>query len=107
MVAAIKDQENRTLQGFNQEAWAFANIKNRKTQWSVIAQQIVLNQLIEESGSTPDLDLDAWDGYTAARRRFINTIKHQHNTHPEARDRDRSHLRTWHAPQRACIRIET
>jgi len=75
MVAAIKDQENRTLQGFNQEAWAFANIKNRKTQWSVIAQQIVLNQLIEESGSTPDLDLDAWDGYTAARRRFINTIK--------------------------------
>ena len=64
-IAKIKDQENRTLQGYSQEAWAFANVKNRKAQWSIIGQQIVMNQIIELQGGDPDLDLDAWDGYTA------------------------------------------
>ena len=49
-----------------------------KACWNVIAQQVLMAQLVHEADLVPDEDPiyrhDAWDGYPAARQRFIDHL---------------------------------
>jgi alkaline phosphatase D len=90
---------NRTLLGLEQEAWladALVNSKQRGHTWQIVAQQIAMGEQLVGAGAAallPDdvhgntrrfvtvaerlgrmgmpWNLDAWDGYPAARTRFL------------------------------------
>jgi len=92
------DVPNRTLMGAAQEAWfaeTLAQSKQRGQTWQVVAQQVVMGQQLVNPAMArllPDgarnsrfveigarlgalgmpWNLDAWDGYPAARARFLD-----------------------------------
>ncbi|KAI0273709.1 PhoD-like phosphatase-domain-containing protein [Gloeopeniophorella convolvens] len=73
-VNTISSFANRSLMGFPQEKWFFdalSESKERGAVWRIVGQQIVFTQL-NESGV---YDLDAWDGYRAARMRVLDHIQ--------------------------------
>ncbi|MFV8752823.1 alkaline phosphatase D family protein [Nannocystaceae bacterium ST9] len=69
---------NRQLLGAEQEAWLFERLSGSTSQWKLLAQQILLGQII----ITPGMDgqpnspfiTDTWDGYEAARQRLYAYI---------------------------------
>jgi alkaline phosphatase D len=61
-----------TLMGDKQEAWLFRNLRNSRATWNVIAQQVMMMRWDLGVLAGPSLDVfnvDAWDGYQAARDR--------------------------------------
>ena len=79
-VKTIKDDETRSMMGYEQEDWLYTTLKQSKdrgAKWRIIAQQVVFSSLLYPGART---NLDAWDGYTAARNRFLNTLKNLNDT---------------------------
>jgi alkaline phosphatase D len=96
--AGITDP-NRTLLGAEQEAWLFDGLRRSNTRWNVIAQQVMMTEwnLVETARlnvandpTIPDpvkaqilalfggidnvYNVDAWDGYQAARQRLFQVL---------------------------------
>jgi alkaline phosphatase D len=59
----------RQLLGQDQEAWLMERLTKSSAQWKLIGQQVMMGQL------PIFFNNDAWDGYPAARRRFLDVIK--------------------------------
>ncbi|KAG9104106.1 hypothetical protein FRC06_005410 [Ceratobasidium sp. 370] len=67
----IKNEENRSIMGLKQEKWLNSQLLNSKSRgaiWRIIGQQVVFTQI------NNDINLDAWDGYTANRRRILDLL---------------------------------
>ncbi len=64
----------RTMIGFNQEAWLYAALSHSKSQWNVIAQDVLMAQLREKQDGIDSFWTDDWDGYPANRARLLNRI---------------------------------
>lgn len=89
-----------TLLGSRQEAWLARNLKHSRAQWNILAQQVMIMPWnLIESGRTqialdpsiPDaikaqllaavdqvddlVNVDAWDGYQAARQRLLGMLE--------------------------------
>ena len=60
---------NRTLLGIEQYNWLTKAIKSTKSQWKVLANQVMMMPL---AGFT---NLDSWDGYPAEREKLLGFIK--------------------------------
>lgn len=60
---------SRSLLGMTQEAWLTAQLADGGAQWRVLAQQVIL------SPRPNDLNVDAWDGYPAARDRLFAALR--------------------------------
>ena len=77
--------ENRSLLGFEQEAWLYDQLTTSTAQWKVLGQQVMMAQryylnlenLLGE-GAAASFWLDSWDGYAANRDRLLDVIK-EHN----------------------------
>ncbi|PRP94304.1 alkaline phosphatase D family protein [Enhygromyxa salina] len=67
----INDPE-RQLLGAEQEAWLLERLSTSTSQWKLLAQQILMGQIILQAGSGGEPNrpfiTDPWDGYEAARR---------------------------------------
>lgn len=66
------DDPERSLLGFDQEMWASDELRNSSARWRIVGQQVMMMNQPEfvvrlASG-------DAWDGYRAARERFLNVL---------------------------------
>lgn len=75
----IRHDENRTLMGFEQEAWLHNQLKASTSKWKVLGQQVQIQQLgpvalPDKLGGGISFFLDTWDGYTATRERLFNFI---------------------------------
>ena len=66
------DDEDHTMLGKEQEAWLTDGLEGSEATWKVLAQQTVMYAL--KLGDIV-LNVDQWDGYPAARRRLLGTIK--------------------------------
>lgn len=71
-------EPDRQLLGAVQEAWLFERLTSSTSQWKLLAQQILLGQIIISPGvdgqpNSPFIT-DTWDGYEAARRRLYAHI---------------------------------
>ncbi|GAX45802.1 phosphodiesterase/alkaline phosphatase D [Tolypothrix sp. NIES-4075] len=73
---------NATMTGTPQEKWLFHNLKNSSARWNIIAQQIVFTQVDWAAGLQTAYNLDAWDGYVAARQRILNFLKQNQPANP-------------------------
>ncbi|MEH6557913.1 MAG: alkaline phosphatase D family protein [Oceanicoccus sp.] len=71
----------RSLLGTQQEHWLTGELsasKQYQTLWRVFGQQVVVAPVIGADGKA--LNTDAWDGYPAARQRFLSQLKDQGTT---------------------------
>ena len=61
------DGDSRTLPGTAQEGWLLGGLGQHLATWDIIGQQVFFARRINAAGDT---SMDAWDGYTASRKRI-------------------------------------
>lgn len=71
------DDPARTLTGANQESWLRAGLGQRLATWDLIGQQVFFAQRLTAAGNR---SMDAWDGYTANRKRIQDSWQASGNT---------------------------
>lgn len=64
---------NHKLIGPEQMAWLETEMKNSGAQWKIIAQQVMVTNLVIPIFNLP-LNSDQWDGYNAERKAFYDII---------------------------------
>jgi alkaline phosphatase D len=64
----------RTLMGAGQERWLLDGLVGSGARWNVLAQQVFFAQLDLGAGPGEAFNMDAWDGYPAARERVVSAI---------------------------------
>jgi alkaline phosphatase D len=64
----------RTMMGFAQEAWLYTALAHSKAKWNLIAQDVLMAQLIEKQNGVDEFWTDDWDGYPANRARLLHHI---------------------------------
>jgi alkaline phosphatase D len=70
---ALRDV-HRTLLGADQEAWLGNQLSASRARWRLIGNQVMV-------GSYPiETNLDTWDGYPAARKRFVAQLRASQDT---------------------------
>ena len=69
--------ENRAAQvlGKQQEDWLFDKLKSSKSQWQVLAQQIMMMDLDRKIGDGDGRNVDSWGGYETPRDRVLAQVK--------------------------------
>ena len=69
---------NRQLLGAEQETWLFDRLSSSPSQWKLVAQQVMMGQIIVTPGQNGEPNrpfvTDGWDGYEAARQRVYAYI---------------------------------
>ncbi|OLL23537.1 Alkaline phosphatase D [Neolecta irregularis DAH-3] len=75
-IAAIADDQSRTLMGQRQEEWFYDGLMMSNATWKVVAQQIVFAEInITEVGyQNYTFDFDGWSGYRSNRDRVLKTL---------------------------------
>ncbi len=75
---AAWDDPARTLLGPMQERWLDAALGEQQSTWTVVGQQTLFGQRDFKPGPGQVLWNDGWDGYSAARKRFSDSLqRHQ------------------------------
>jgi alkaline phosphatase D len=64
----------RTILGRAQEQWLGAALASSRSRWTIVAQQTRVAQWDELPGPGRKAWTDSWDGYPAARRRFLEAL---------------------------------
>ncbi|HEX6685805.1 MAG TPA: alkaline phosphatase D family protein [Candidatus Limnocylindrales bacterium] len=65
--AGCGDGAGRTLPGTTQENWLLDGLNQHLSTWDILGQQVFFARRINSAGAT---SMDAWDGYTASRKRI-------------------------------------
>jgi alkaline phosphatase D len=73
---------NASMTGSEQEQWLFKGLERSQARWNVLAQQVVFTQHDWTAGEAADFNLDAWDGYVAARSRILNFLNNRSTSNP-------------------------
>ena len=68
-------EEACTMTGAEQERWLLRALSSPSTRWNVIAQQGMMAQVNQGTGSDEAYNLDAWDGYVAQRKRILDCVR--------------------------------
>ncbi|BAZ26394.1 phosphodiesterase/alkaline phosphatase D [Kalymmatonema gypsitolerans NIES-4073] len=71
-----------TLTGAEQEKWLFEGLDRSKARWNVLAQQVVFTQHDWTAGEESAFNVDAWDGYVAARQRILDFLNQRRPSNP-------------------------
>src|SRR5690606_34923935 len=71
--------DEHQLLGAEQEDWLFERLSSSTAQWKLIAQQVMVGQLVLAAGQDGEPNrpffTDSWDGYESARRRLLGYIR--------------------------------
>ena len=76
-VERMANWENRTVMGFEQEAWLYDELSRssgRGAAWRLIGQQVVFSHMTHGFFTDEGYNRDAWDGYLANRRRVLGHL---------------------------------
>ncbi|MBX3476069.1 MAG: alkaline phosphatase D family protein [Brevundimonas sp.] len=67
---------SRTFLGFEQETWVYDALRRSNARWNILAQDLVMAGLRMGSagGAEPRYWTDTWDGFPAARNRFVRNL---------------------------------
>lgn len=74
--------QNATMTGDKQEKWLFSGLSNSQARWNIIAQQVVFSEYARVVDQKSFFNLDAWDGYVAARDRILRFLEHRKPSNP-------------------------
>jgi len=65
-----------TMTGAVEEAWLFDGLASSPACWNVIAQHVMMSRVnFFPTGPAPLYNMDAWDGYAAARTRILEFVR--------------------------------
>lgn len=65
-----------TLTGAAQEAWLRRGLAGSRARWNVVAQQVMMTRInFAPTAPVPLFNMDAWDGYVAARNRLLGFVE--------------------------------
>jgi alkaline phosphatase D len=65
---------SRTMMGAAQEAWLAEGLRESRTRWNVLANQVMLAQVAGGPADAPTYSMDQWSGYPVARQRLIDQL---------------------------------
>jgi alkaline phosphatase D len=69
------DDPARTMLGSEQEAWLAEQLPaGSPSRWHIVANQVVMTDLVTSVAGIEGLNADQWDGYPAARERLLTTL---------------------------------
>jgi alkaline phosphatase D len=74
--------ESRTMLGAAQEAWFDSQLARARGRWNLLAQGTVFSHVDEQEGQGRRYTTDNWNGYPAARRRVLDSLKKSHARNP-------------------------
>ncbi|MFO1183212.1 MAG: alkaline phosphatase D family protein [Bauldia sp.] len=77
------DDPKATMMGEAQEAWLLANLKDAKSRWTVLSQQVPM-YMRDNIKAAPDgqFSMDKWDAYTVPRQRLFNQLRETRAPNP-------------------------
>lgn len=65
-----------TMTGAKQEDWLLRGLRSSDARWNVIAQQVMMTRVnFAPTAPVPLYNMDAWDGYAAARNRILGFVR--------------------------------
>ena len=73
---------SRTMLGAAQEAWLDRQFAESRAAWNIIAQPVLMAQRKSGPSGRKTVWTDSWDGYPAARRRFMESIVARRPSNP-------------------------
>ncbi len=65
----------QTIMGSAQEQWLMHGLRQSKSRWNVIAQQVMVAPADGVAGPEQRFSMDQWNGYHAARQRFLEFLR--------------------------------
>jgi alkaline phosphatase D len=65
----------RTMLGAAQEQWLQRQLIESRSQWNILANQVIMTVLDQAAGPDENFHMDAWAGYEMARRRITSQLK--------------------------------
>jgi alkaline phosphatase D len=71
-----------TMTGPEQEQWLLKGLGSSPARWNVIAQQTIMAQYDHQTGTGGLFNMDAWDGYVAARNRILGYMLNRRPSNP-------------------------
>ncbi|MGQ0538377.1 MAG: alkaline phosphatase D family protein, partial [Gemmatimonadaceae bacterium] len=76
--------ESRTMLGSEQERWLLDGLAASRAQWNFLANQVLMGENGYRRPDDPELTypLDTWNGYTAQRRRVLDSFASRKVTNP-------------------------
>ncbi len=72
----------RTMLGRQQEAWLDAGLAASRAKWNILAQQTMMAQFDQQPGNGRKAWTDSWDGYPAARRKLLESVRDRKVANP-------------------------
>jgi len=73
----------RTMMGFAQENWLYTSLAHSKTQWNLIAQDVLMAQYrLKQPDGAFAFSTDDWDGYPANRARLLKRLHETQVSNP-------------------------
>jgi alkaline phosphatase D len=78
----------RTKLGEQQERWLHEGLSRQTARWNIFAQGTPMAHVDLDSGSGVAYRRDSWDGYPAARQRFLDAIANAKTSNPIVVDGD-------------------
>jgi alkaline phosphatase D len=64
----------QTMMGSAQEQWLMQGLRQSRARWNVIAQQVMVGPADGVAGAEQRFSMDQWNGYAAARKRFLEFL---------------------------------
>jgi alkaline phosphatase D len=72
----------RSITGAEQERWLLEGLRDSRSTWDVIGQQVFFAQRDFTAGPVQTVSMDGWDGYVASRNRLLAGIASVEETNP-------------------------
>ncbi|MER8222771.1 alkaline phosphatase D family protein [Streptomyces sp. NPDC094143] len=69
------DDPARTMTGASQERWLLDGWRSSRALWNVVPQQVLFARRNMDATTPSRVSMDAWDGYSASRRRVLDGAK--------------------------------
>ncbi|MFF8604955.1 alkaline phosphatase D family protein [Streptomyces sp. NPDC015346] len=66
------EDPSRTITGATQERWLLDGWQQSDALWNVVPQQVLFSERRSNPTASYTVSMDAWDGYTASRRRVLD-----------------------------------
>ncbi len=73
---------SRTVLGAEQEQWLDGALAASSAAWNVIAQNVMINAVIEGTAESPRVFTDSWGGYPPARERLFASLLKRRAANP-------------------------
>jgi len=73
---------SRSIMGTKQEKWLMDGLRTSPARWNVIANQVMMAQLVQPAGDSRTFSMDNWNGYVQSRSRLMRFLAEARPSNP-------------------------